>query len=309
LAGKNGGSHLFSTFFSLFFSDIFCMKAKNGKKGDSHLFDVQSQADDREIPLAKVGVKGLEYPIRVLDKAKGTQYTAAKADLFVNLPHHFKGTHMSRFVEVFHRYREDLSMPRFLEMLDEIRVDLRAESAFGVLEFPYFVEKAAPVSGVSGIIACKCRYQGRVSAEKGDSHHFQESSQKGDSHHFSVAVAVPVSTVCPCSRAISARGAHNQRGIVTVELEMGPFFWLEDIISLVEDCASSPVYSVIKREDEKFITERAYDNPRFVEDLVREVYGRLRDLGKFPRFSVEAENFESIHNHSAYAYAEYSPKR
>jgi GTP cyclohydrolase I len=272
------------------------MKAKNG---DSHpfgrLFDVQSEPDDREIPLAKVGVKGLEYPIRVLDKVKKVQHTAARADLFVNLPHQFKGTHMSRFVEVFHRYREDLSMPRFLEMLGEIRGDLKAESAFGVLEFPYFVEKTAPVSGVSGIIACKCRYSGSV---KGD-------AQKGDSHLFSVAVAVPVSTVCPCSKAISERGAHNQRGIVTVELEMGPFFWLEDIIALVENAASSPVYSVIKREDEKYLTEHAYDNPRFVEDLVREVYARLRALRQFPRFSVEAENFESIHNHSAYAYAEY----
>jgi GTP cyclohydrolase I len=177
-----------------------------------------------------------------------------------------------------------------LEILDEIRVDLRAESAFGSMEFPYFVEKTAPVSGVSGIISCKCRYEGLV---------------KGDSHLFLVAVSVPVSTVCPCSRAISSRGAHNQRGIVTVELEMGSFFWLEDIISLVENAASSPVYSVIKREDEKYLTEHAYDNPRFVEDLVREVYVKIRELDQFPRFSVEAENFESIHNHSAYAFAEY----
>jgi GTP cyclohydrolase I len=253
--------------------------------------DIQSQPDDREIPLAKVGVKGLEYPIRVLDKVKKVQHTAARADLFVNLPHQFKGTHMSRFVEVFHRYREDLSMPRFLEMLDEIRRDLRAESAFGSMQFPYFIGKKAAVWGVSGIISCKCRYEGRV--------------EKGAGRHFTVAVSVPVCTVCPCSRAISERGAHNQRGIVTVELEMGPFFWLEDIIDLVENAASSPVYSVIKREDEKFITENAYDNPRFVEDLVREVYVKIRDLGQFPRFSVEAENFESIHNHSAYAYAEY----
>ena len=311
--------------------------------------DVQSQPDDREIPLAKVGVKGLEYPIRVLDKAKGTQYTAAKADLFVNLPHQFKGTHMSRFVEVFHRYREDLSMPRFLEMLGEIRRDLKAESAFGVLEFPYFVEKAAPVSGASGIIACKCRYQGSVLTEeiyherheqeeettelhggkntevhggRGKTKEFYHERHEQEGHelheqkkrkehfsHFSVGVAVPVSTVCPCSKAISERGAHNQRGIVTVELEMGPFFWLEDIITLVEDAASSPVYSVLKREDEKYLTERAYDNPRFVEDLVRDVYAKIRALGKFPRFSVEAENFESIHNHSAYAYAEYKGVR
>jgi len=253
--------------------------------------DVQSQEDNREIPLTKVGVKGLEYPIRVLDKVKKVQHTAARVDLFADLPQHFKGTHMSRFVEIFHRYREDLSMPRFLEMLTEIRRDLEAESAFGSMEFPYFIEKNAPVSRLPGIISCRCRYRGRVgpSAER----------------QFSVAVSVPVSTVCPCSRAVSDRGAHNQRGIVTVELELGPFFWLEDIIALVENSSSSPVYSLIKREDEKYITEHAYDNPKFVEDLVRDVYVKIRELGQFPRFSVEAENFESIHNHSAYAFTEY----
>jgi len=281
------------------------MKTKRGTPShkDGDIFDIQAQADDREIPLAKVGVKGLEYPIKVLDKVKKVQHTTAKADLFVNLPQQFKGTHMSRFVEVFHRYREDLSMPRFLDMLDEIRGDLKAESAFGTMEFPYFVEKKAPVSGVSGIIACKCRYSGSVSTE--EFCHEPHEPEKVSVTKFSVAVSVPVSTVCPCSRAISRRGAHNQRGIVMVELEMGPFFWLEDIIAMVEDSASSPVYSVIKREDEKYITEHAYDNPRFVEDLVRDVYSRIRALDRFPRFSVEAENFESIHNHSAYAYAEY----
>ena len=257
---------------------------------DNKMPDVQNQKDSREIPLAKVGVKGLEYPIRVLDKVKKIQHTAAKVDLFANLPHHFKGTHMSRFVEIFHRYREDLSMPRFLEMLNEIRLDLNAESAFGSMDFPYFVEKKAPVSLLPGLISCQCLYRGRVSAKE---------------NHFTVAVSIPVSTVCPCSRAISERGAHNQRGIVTVELELGPFFWLEDIIAIVEDSSSSPVYSLIKREDEKYITEHAYDNPKFVEDLVRDVYIKLRDLKQFPRFSVEAENFESIHNHSAYAFVEY----
>jgi GTP cyclohydrolase I len=258
--------------------------------------DVQSQADPREIPLTKVGVKGLEYPIRVLDKVKKVQHTAAKVDLFANLPHQFKGTHMSRFVEIFHRYREDLSMPRFLEMLGEIRLDLNAESAFGSMEFPYFIEKKAPVSGLPGIVSCRCRYRGEVGP--------LSRSRKGSS--FTVAVSVPVTTVCPCSRAISDRGAHNQRGIVTTELELGPFFWLEDIIALVENSASSPVYSLIKREDEKYITERAYDNPKFVEDLVRDVYAGIRELGQFPRFSVEAENFESIHNHSAYAFADFN---
>ena len=223
--------------------------------------DIQNQADNREIPLAKVGVKGLEYPIRVLDKVKKVQHTTAKVDLFANLPHHFKGTHMSRFVEIFHRYREDLSMPRFLEMLGEIRSGLDAESAYGTLEFPYFVEKKAPASGLPGIVAYQCRYRGRVGA--------------GVEKHFTVAVSVPVSTVCPCSKAISDRGAHNQRGIITVELQLGPFFWLEDIISLVEDAASSPVYSLLKREDEKYLTEHAYDNPKFVEDVVRETAALL----------------------------------
>jgi GTP cyclohydrolase I len=256
--------------------------------------DIQNQADNREVPLSKVGVKGLEYPIRVLDKVKKIQHTTAKVDLFADLPQHFKGTHMSRFIEIFHSYREDLSMPRFLEMLTAIRKDLEAESAFGAMSFPYFIEKTAPVSGFPGIVSYQCLYRGRVSADKGK--------------QFNVAVSVPVSTVCPCSRAISDRGAHNQRGIVTVDLELGPFFWLEDIIALVEHAASSPVYSLIKREDEKYITERAYDNPKFVEDLVRDVYVKIREMGQFPRFSVEAENFESIHNHSAYAFTEYNPK-
>ena len=257
--------------------------------------DVQGQRDGREVPLAKVGVKGLEYPVRVLDRVKKVQHTTARVDLFANLPHQFKGTHMSRFVEIFHRYCEDLSMPKFLELLGEIREELEAESAYGTLEFTYFIEKKAPVSGLPGIVAYKCRYSGKV-----------DTNLSGVEKHFTVAVSVPVSTVCPCSKAISERGAHNQRGVITVALELGPFFWLEDIITLVEDAASSPVYSLLKREDEKLVTEKAYDNPKFVEDLVRDVYVKIREMKSFPRFSVEAENFESIHNHSAYAYVEYS---
>jgi GTP cyclohydrolase I len=261
--------------------------------------DVQNQADHRDVPLAKVGIKGLEYPITVLDRENKIQHTSAKVDLYADLPRHFKGTHMSRFIEIFHQYREDLSMPRFLDMLKAIQNELEAESAFGSLNFPYFIEKKAPVSGLPGIMSYQCRYQGWVNRrlDAGD------SNKKGK--HFTVAVSVPVATVCPCSKAISDRGAHNQRGIVTVELELGPFFWIEDIITIVEKAASSPVYTLIKREDEKFITEQAYDNPKFVEDLVRDVYIEIKSLNQFPRFSVEAENFESIHNHSAFAYAEF----
>jgi GTP cyclohydrolase I len=181
-------------------------------------------------------------------------------------------------------------MPHFLDMLNHIRRELSAESAYGSVSFPYFIEKKAPVSGMAGMMCYECCYNGSVQEGAG---------------HFTVSVVVPVSTVCPCSKAISRRGAHNQRGIVTVVLELGPFFWIEDIIALVEKSASSPVYSILKREDEKHITENAYDNPKFVEDLVRDVYIEIEALGQFRRFSVEAENFESIHNHSAYAKAEY----
>jgi GTP cyclohydrolase I len=257
------------------------------------MIDVQNLTDHRDVPLAKVGVKNLEYPIRVLDKVKKVQYTTAVVDLFADLPRHFKGTHMSRFIEIFHEYREDISMPRFLDMLRRIRGDLEASAAFGSVRFPYFIEKQAPVSRMSGMMCYQCCYQGWVN----------ETDK-----HFTVSVAVPVTTVCPCSKAISDRGAHNQRGIVRVELELGPFFWLEDIIEIVERSASSPVYSLLKREDEKRITEQAYDNPKFVEDLVRDIYITIKDIDRFPRFSVEAENFESIHNHNAYAFARYDAR-
>ncbi|GAB1481589.1 GTP cyclohydrolase FolE2 [Treponema sp.] len=258
------------------------------------MIDVQSQSDERDVPLSKVGVKGVRYPITVLDKEQGKQHTTATVDLFANLPRHFKGTHMSRFIEAFQRHRNDLSMPRFLEMLAEIRSDLDADAAFGIVAFPYFIEKAAPASGLTSSMAYECRYEGSVEADAKD---------------FKVSVTVPVTTVCPCSKAISDRGAHNQRGLVRVEVELGPFFWIEDLIAIVEEAASSPVFTLLKREDEKMLTERAYDNPKFVEDLVRDVYIGILSLNKFPRFSVEAENLESIHNHSAFAYAEYGPPK
>lgn len=258
------------------------------------MIDVQNQRDTREVALLKVGVKGLEYPIRVLDKVKKIQYTTASVDLYANVPQHFKGTHMSRFIEVFHEYREDISMHRFLDMLGHVRSALEAESTFGQVSFPFFIEKAAPVSGFMSMMSYKCKYSGRVESY---------------GRQFTVTISVPITTVCPCSKAISERGAHNQRGIVTVNLELGPFFWIEDIIAIVEECASSPVYSLLKREDEKYITEQAYDNPKFVEDVVRDVYTSIRDLKKFPFFSVEAETYESIHNHNAFAYTEYAGRQ
>lgn len=254
------------------------------------MIDVQNQTDSRNIPLMKVGVRGVEYPVQVLDKAHRTQRTTGTADLFVNLPQHFKGTHMSRFIEIFHKYHTDLSMKHFLAMLAEIRRALEAERAFGTLAFPFFIEKRAPVSGQPGMMSYLCRYEGSVSARHED---------------FFVSVTAPVTTLCPCSRAISEYGAHNQRGEVTVKLQSRSFFWIEDIIALIEDAASCGLYSVLKRQDEKYVTEHAYNNPRFVEDVVREVYRALLGTNLFRWFSVEAENYESIHKHNAYAYTEY----
>ncbi|MPL59084.1 GTP cyclohydrolase FolE2 [bioreactor metagenome] len=253
------------------------------------MLDVQSMRDERRIAIQKVGVKGVRYPIALKDKAARIQQTTAVVNLYADLPHHFKGTHMSRFIEVFEEYRHDLSMPNFLKMLDTIRSGLDAATAYSDLHFPYFMQKTAPVSGQKSIMSYDCSYEGRVSKK---------------SQSFVVGVGVPVQTVCPCSKAISDRGAHNQRGLVTLKVELGPFFWIEDMVSIVEESASSDLFTLLKREDEKFITEKSYNRPRFVEDLVREVYLKVDALGKFSRFSVEAENFESIHNHSAYAFVE-----
>ncbi|MBS7265604.1 MAG: GTP cyclohydrolase FolE2 [Treponema sp.] len=255
------------------------------------MIDIQNQEDTRAVPLQKVGVKGVKYPVVVLDKNAGEQHTTASVDLFVNLPHNYKGTHMSRFIEVFHKYHSDISMHHFLDMLEEIRTKLTAQKAFGRIEFPYFIEKKAPVTASTGIMQYKCSYEGEVS-EDGE-------------RNFYVSIQVPVATLCPCSKAISEYGAHNQRGLVSVRLQYSEFFWIEDVISTIENCASTPLYTLLKRKDEKYVTEHAYENPRFVEDVVREVYLGLKKSG-FKHFSVEAENDESIHNHNAYAFAEYS---
>lgn len=253
------------------------------------MIDIQSTQDTREVPLQKVGVKNVRYPIQVLDKNRKTQTTTGTVNLFVNLPHNFKGTHMSRFIEVFHKHHNDISMNNFLEMLEEIRAKLDAERAFGRITFPYFIEKKAPVSGNSGFMEYTCSYEGESTVEDAK---------------FFISIKVPIATLCPCSKAISAYGAHNQRGFVKVKVLYSKFFWIEDVISMIESCASTPLYSVLKRQDEKFVTEHAYDNPRFVEDVVREVYLGLKKMG-FKWFNVEAETEESIHYHNAYACAEY----
>jgi len=255
------------------------------------MIDVQSQSDDRRIPIKKVGVKDIRYPVIVRDKVQETQSTIASLCMYVDLPGNFKGTHMSRFIEVLNRRRGRISLRNFLNILDELKEELDAQSAFVEMEFPYFIEKAAPVSGAKSLMEYVCRYIGEVNHNK---------------KRFNVGITAPVTTLCPCSREMSVKGAHNQRGLVTVTLSFNKFFWIEDVVDIIEKSASAPVYALLKREDEKCVTDQAYENPMFVEDVVREISRRLRDVGNFNWIRVEAENFESIHNHSAYAMVEWS---
>jgi len=254
------------------------------------LVDIQSLPDDRNVRIKKVGVKDIRYPITVRDKKNGIQHTVASVNMFVDLPHHFKGTHMSRFVEILNTYRGDIAIRNFSKILSDMKQKLKAKSAHLEIEFPYFIEKEAPVTHSRGLMEYICRFCG-------------SSNEVED---FYVGIVVPVTTLCPCSREISNRGAHNQRSIVTVNVRFKKFFWIEDIIELVEQSASCDVYSILKRPDEKYVTEKAYDNPMFVEDIVREIALKLSKDDNITWFTVEAENFESIHNHSAYAFVEKS---
>jgi GTP cyclohydrolase I len=250
--------------------------------------DIQSQRDHRRIEINKVGVKNIRYPVAVLDKAKGVQHTVASVNMYVDLPHRFKGTHMSRFVEILNKYKGDIAIKNFSKILLEVKQKLKAKTAHLEVEFPYFIEKEAPVTKSKSLMEYVCRFCG-------------SSNERED---FYVGIIVPITTVCPCSKEISQFGAHNQRALVTVNLRFKKFFWIEDIVRLVEECASCDLYSILKRPDEKFVTEKAYKKPMFVEDVVREIAKRLKRDSNITWFTVESENFESIHNHSAYAYVE-----
>lgn len=250
--------------------------------------DVQMDPDFRRISIDKVGVKDISYPILVLDKNNGTQATVARINMYVDLPHNFKGTHMSRFVEILNQFRGQITIDNFSKILESMKEHLGAASAHMEVEFPYFIEKEAPVSKARALMEYTCRFAGTLGA-------------KAD---FVLSVRVPVTTVCPCSKEISEKGAHSQRSMVTVTLRMKRLVWIEEIVELVEGCASAEIYSLLKRPDEKFVTEKGYSNPKFVEDLVRDVATRLYAHKNVTWFSVEAENMESVHNHSAYAYLE-----
>ena len=278
------------------------------------LIDVQNSKDKRGIAIDKVGIKNLSYPIAVLDKKKSLQHTIAHINMYVDLPHYFKGTHMSRFLEVLNEYRGEISIVKFPDILRKIKHVLNANSASVEMEFPYFIEKTAPVSRKKSLMEYVCYYNGtiknkvrndkseKVSDFKSDT--FSAGIEESEESVIKIGVKVPINTLCPCSKEISKYGAHNQRGIVSVSLEFSKLIWFEDIIEDVESCASSPIYSLLKREDERFLTEHAYENPMFVEDVARCVAGILKKNKNIKWFRVEAENFESIHNHNAYAMIE-----
>jgi GTP cyclohydrolase I len=253
------------------------------------LTDTQAQRDERRIPIDRVGIRGLRYPMQIRDKAREVQHTIATTALTVDLPHQFKGTHMSRFVEVLSEFGPELHVDNIHTILKELTKRLHSECAHVDFEFPFFLTKLAPVTGAPGMMDYTARFAATL--EKGVT-------------DFILTVIVPVTTLCPCSKAISIHGAHNQRGQVTFSIRFASPIWIEDLIRLVEDSASSELYSLLKRPDEKAVTERAYENPVFVEDLVRNIAARANDCPDILWYRVEAENFESIHNHNAYALIE-----
>jgi GTP cyclohydrolase IB len=248
--------------------------------------DVQSSADTRRLAIDRVGIKAIRHPARIKERDGGVQHTVALFNMYVGLPHQFKGTHMSRFVEILEAHEREISPDTFRTMLREMVGKLEAETGHIEMTFPYFVAKKAPVSGVSSLMDYEVTFVGEIA---------------GGRESFVLKVQVPVTSLCPCSKKISERGAHNQRSHVTIAARINTFVWIEELIDIAENEASCQLYGLLKRPDEKFVTEEAYDNPKFVEDLVRDVAAKLNADSRITGYVVESENFESIHNHSAYA--------
>ncbi len=255
-------------------------------RGRSKLQDKQSEPDYRELRIDKVGVRGLRFPITVRDKEHVVQHTVATIGMFVDLPHQFKGTHMSRFIEVLNAHGNVVHVENINDILFAMQEKFQAATSHLEMEFPYFMVKRAPVTGREGVMDYVARFDATACGKEID---------------FVLTVKAKVTTLCPCSKAIAAYGAHNQRGEVTVQIRSGKAVWIEDLIGIIERSASSELYALLKREDEKAVTERAYENPVFVEDLVRNVALKLNSLPEVTWYKVEAENHESIHNHNAYA--------
>ncbi len=254
-----------------------------------HLNDIAMDEPDSPIQVNKVGVQRVRFPIKVLDRAEGWQNTIATVDMFVDLPSHYRGTHMSRFVEILYKYRDNVNYAQLARLLSETRRRFEAESTHITLEFPYFIEKLAPVSEAVSLMEYRARFIGDLN----------------DSYKFHLGVSVPVMNLCPCSKEISERGAHNQRGVIDISIGGRRLVWIEEIVEWAEEAASSPLYALLKRDDEKAVTERAYGNPRFVEDAVRNLAETLIAEERIREFRVECTNYESIHQHNAFAMIEH----
>ncbi len=249
------------------------------------LTDVQAAADFRRVAIDKVGVRDVIYPIRLRTPDGGEQHTVATVNMYVSLPHHQKGTHMSRFLEVLNEHAQEIDPTDVMAICHDIKERLNAADAHLELEFDYFVNKKAPVTGLKGLMAFRVRFECTSNA----------------SDDFVLGVKVPATSLCPCSKAISAYGAHNQRCMIEARVRIRKMLWIEELVELCESAASAPVYPVLKRPDEKFVTEEAYDSPKFVEDIVRDLAVRLDDDPRVHWYQINSENFESIHSHNAYA--------
>ena len=248
--------------------------------------DVQSNADVRNIPIDRVGVKEVTYPIRLRTKDGGEQTTVAKINMYVSLPHTKKGTHMSRFLDVLNEETaEPITPERIPAITRAIRDRLEADDAHFECEFTYFIKKQAPVTKRVGLMDCRVR--------------FECSSNSHDD--FIMGVTAPATSLCPCSKEISAYGAHNQRCHIEARVRFSGMLWIEDLVTMLESAASTQVFAVLKRPDEKWVTERAFENPKFVEDIVRDLAVTLNNEKRITWYQINSENFESIHNHNAYA--------
>jgi len=265
--------------------------ASQPTSADQAMPDIQGKRDERPVPIDKVGVKDIRYPITLQCPATGgSQHTVAHVNMYVALPHHQKGTHMSRFLEVLNDHHGSIRSDQVMDITRDMKKVLEAEEAHIELTFPYFIDKKAPVSGQVGKLDIEVT--------------FAASSNSHDD--FVLGVKVPATSLCPCSKEISEYGAHNQRCemVVKVRFAQGQFMWIEDLFAIVEQAASTQVFSVLKRPDEKYVTEAAYDDPKFVEDIVRDLALSLDDEEKIVWYQVDSTNYESIHNHNAYAFIE-----
>ncbi len=248
--------------------------------------DIQAKKDTRRLAIDQVGIREIRHPVKVRDRDHGEQYTIATFNMYVGLPHNFKGTHMSRFVEVLNDHDTVISVLSFKDIVKQVADKLASKTSRIEMTFPYFRVKSAPVTGVKSLVDYEVRLSGELNK---------------DSVNITTRVVVPVTSLCPCSKEISDYGAHNQRSHVTITVLAEEFVWIEELIDLAESNASSQLYGLLKRPDEKYVTEEAYDNPKFVEDMVRDIAGELIADPRVIQYTVESENFESIHNHSAYA--------